>query len=55
TFYIGDSTADGECANRANVKFIATTTGVTDLQLLEKWKPVKVIQSLNELIEFIQA
>ncbi len=50
TFYIGDSISDGECASRAKVKFIAVTTGVTSLHLLEKWEPVKVINNLTELI-----
>jgi phosphoglycolate phosphatase len=50
TFYIGDSSSDAECANRANVKFMAVTTGVKDLHLLEKWKAVKVIDNLSELI-----
>ncbi len=50
TFYIGDSISDGECASRAKVKFVAVTTGVTDLHRLEKWKPVRVINNLSELI-----
>jgi len=51
TIYIGDSTSDGECASRANVRFIAITTGVTNHHLLEKWNPIKVIRRLGELTE----
>ena len=51
TIYIGDSRSDGECASRANVRFTAVTTGVTRQQLLQKWKPVKVIKCINKLIE----
>ncbi|MCP4289054.1 MAG: HAD hydrolase-like protein, partial [Gammaproteobacteria bacterium] len=51
TIYIGDSTSDGECTSRATVKFIAITTGVTKHHLFEKWKPIKVIKCLGELIE----
>ena len=51
TIYIGDSISDAECANRAHVRFIATTTGVTNHRLFEKWKPIKVINCISELTE----
>jgi len=51
TIYIGDSVSDGECASRANVRFIAVTTGVTKHHLFEKWKPIKVIKCISELTE----
>jgi phosphoglycolate phosphatase len=53
TLYIGDSISDGECANLANVRFVAVSTGVTDKSLLEKWKPIKIISSLNGLVNVI--
>lgn len=40
TFYIGDSLSDGESTSRENVKFIAVTTGVTDINALEIWNPI---------------
>ena len=51
TIYIGDSLSDGECASRANVRFIAVTTGVTKHHLFEKWKPIKVIKCISALAE----
>ncbi len=51
TIYIGDSTSDGECASRANVDFIAVTTGVTKHHIFEKWKPIQVINCISELTE----
>jgi len=49
TVYIGDSVSDGECASRAKVRFIAVTTGVTELYNLKKWNPIVIISNLNEL------
>lgn len=53
TYFIGDSNSDGECAQRANVKFIAVSTGVTDLHDLKKWKPIKIIKDLTKLMDFV--
>ncbi len=52
TIYIGDSVSDGECAKRAQVKFIAVKTGVTDLNLLQNLSPSKFISNLEELVEY---
>lgn len=50
TYYIGDSLSDGECAQRANVRFVATRTGVTDIDELKNCNPVRIIDNLTELL-----
>ena len=49
TIYVGDSESDGECAQRAGVRFIGVMTGTTIRANLEKWSPVSVLSDLSNL------
>ena len=50
--YIGDSLIDAETAFRANVDFIAVTTGTTLKEEFVKFPYIKIFGCLNELVAF---
>ena len=49
TFYVGDSVSDGECAQRADVPFIAVLTGTTPEEVLLGFEPRYVFDKVSEL------
>lgn len=49
TYYIGDWYVDAVAAKKANVKFIATLTGLFDKKTAEKYQPYKIVNTVNEL------
>lgn len=48
--YIGDSLVDAETAQRANVDFIGVTTGTTLEGEFRKYRNLKIISQVNDLI-----
>lgn len=52
--FVGDSPLDVKAGNAAKVITIAVLTGVGDYASLIKEKPLKVVSSLGELLEFIK-
>jgi len=51
TLYVGDSLIDAEAANRAEVDFLAVTTGTTET--FDDFKHIGVIKNLSELEKYI--
>lgn len=49
SFMVGDSAADGGAANASGVRFIGVLTGVTPREALWSFRPVAVIDNLDEL------
>jgi phosphoglycolate phosphatase len=49
TVYVGDSTVDGETAQRAGVPFIGITTGVTPAEELRTYPHIAIVESLNKI------
>ena len=48
--YIGDSLVDAQTAEGANVDFIGVTTGTTNKADFQKYRNLKIISKLNDLI-----
>lgn len=53
TVYVGDSISDGECAQRANVAFIAVLTGTTSNEVLKGYEPRHVFNRVGEITSVI--
>jgi phosphoglycolate phosphatase len=53
TLYIGDTEADMEMAQRANVQRIAVTYGLGEESRLISYKPKWVIHSISELLGLV--
>lgn len=51
TLYIGDSTIDAEAAQAAGIDFAGVTHGVTTAKELSKYPHLKIMSSLEELLE----
>lgn len=51
TLYIGDSTIDAEAAQAAGIDFAGVTHGVTTAKELSKYPHLKIMGSLEELLE----
>ena len=49
TVYVGDSVSDGECAQRADVSFVAVLTGTTTAQELQPYHPIAVLDQAGNL------
>lgn len=49
TLYVGDSVVDGECADRAGVRFIGVRSGVTPANELERWRPWLLLDSATDI------
>lgn len=47
--YVGDSVSDGECAQRAGVRFLAVRSGTTEDVALARWQPVAMLDSVCDL------
>lgn len=47
--YVGDSVTDAETARRADVRFVAVLSGVTEREAFEDYEPVMVLRSAGEL------
>ncbi|MFA5992584.1 MAG: HAD family phosphatase [Candidatus Pacearchaeota archaeon] len=50
---VGDSVYDGIAASKAGMSYIGVTTGYTSANVLEKYKPIKIIKSISELIKLL--
>jgi phosphoglycolate phosphatase len=49
--YVGDSTVDGETAQRAGVAFVGITTGMTTSEALSQYPNIGIFRSLTEMTE----
>jgi phosphoglycolate phosphatase len=49
TIYVGDSAADGECANRAGVCFVGVLSGTTGAAELQRWDPAILLKHVGEI------
>ena len=53
TLYVGDSDVDAKTAENANLDCVLVTWGFRERELLEKQKHIAIIDSVNELYQFI--
>jgi len=53
--FIGDSTQDGLMCQRANIKFIGKTTGISTKFQLKKYDPIFIAKNFNEIEKFISS
>jgi phosphoglycolate phosphatase-like HAD superfamily hydrolase len=51
TIYVGDPASDGECAWRAGVSFIGLPSGQANIDELRKFKPIRILNSIEDLQE----
>jgi len=51
--YVGDSITDAEAAKRANVEFVAVLSGVTNRSKFAIFKPMCIINNVNELFSIL--
>ncbi len=49
TVYVGDSVSDGECAQRADVTFVAVLTGTTTAEELQEYDPTIILSNVGDL------
>ena len=51
--YVGDSVTDAETAQRADIKFIATLSGVTSREAFEDYNTYAVLEDVPELLNLL--
>ena len=52
--YIGDSLADAEASQAAQIDFCPILTGITNEEAFEKFKKIQVLLNLNSLLRFLK-
>ena len=53
--FIGDSTQDGLMCQRANVKFIGKSTGISTIFQLKKFEPIFIGENFSEIEAFVSS